>query len=257
VHGGCTARTHPGAAHVPYHPLAVGDARDDVSPSRNRTAAPCPGRAHHRPVEGLHWALGASGHAVSPSRRSWGCSGLHLSSLSNERVDFAVRGWSAWPGCCCPACASRSPAFRPVAREARPAPEAWYWSACSSVWMTPTFPTKARPSHCSGPSFDLAMRRPGQAGAGLTWRLFPEDPGEPLSHRGGSRRGTGRLVELVYKHKHLLGGVRFGKRLWRFPEQELATLLSQPAMETTQSVAHDAPSRQARTTPAHRRWRLG
>jgi excisionase family DNA binding protein len=61
----------------------------------------------------------------------------------------------------------------------------------------------------------------------------------------------------VYKHKDLLGGVRLGKRLWRFPEQELAMLLSQPAMETTRSVAHDAPSRQARTTPAHRRWRLG
>ena len=33
----------------------------------------------------------------------------------------------------------------------------------------------------------------------------------------------------VYKHTDLLGGVRLGKRLWRFPEQDLTTLLAQPA----------------------------
>ena len=40
----------------------------------------------------------------------------------------------------------------------------------------------------------------------------------------------------VYKHKDLLGGVRLGKRLWRFPEQVLTTLLSQPAMDVTRSI---------------------
>jgi len=31
----------------------------------------------------------------------------------------------------------------------------------------------------------------------------------------------------VYKHKNLLGGVRLGDRLWRFPEQDLMTRLSE------------------------------
>ena len=36
-------------------------------------------------------------------------------------------------------------------------------------------------------------------------------------------------VSWVYKHKDLLGGVRLGKRLWRFPEPELRAVLTQPA----------------------------
>jgi excisionase family DNA binding protein len=37
-------------------------------------------------------------------------------------------------------------------------------------------------------------------------------------------------VSWVYKHKQLLGGVRLGERLWRFPEQEFLARLSQPVM---------------------------
>jgi excisionase family DNA binding protein len=44
----------------------------------------------------------------------------------------------------------------------------------------------------------------------------------------------------VYKHKDLLGGVRLGKRLWRFPEQELTTLLAQPARGSPPSVSEGA-----------------
>jgi excisionase family DNA binding protein len=61
----------------------------------------------------------------------------------------------------------------------------------------------------------------------------------------------------VYKHKELLGGIRLGTRLWRFPEQELATLLAQPATESKRSVAAgDTDGRRVRSTPADRRWRL-
>jgi excisionase family DNA binding protein len=60
----------------------------------------------------------------------------------------------------------------------------------------------------------------------------------------------------VYKHKHLLGGVQLGKRLWRFPEQELTTLLSQPARGSPRPVAEDADRGQPRPTSAHRSWRL-
>src|SRR5215218_6381632 len=44
----------------------------------------------------------------------------------------------------------------------------------------------------------------------------------------------------VYKHTDLLGGVRLGKRLWRFPEQELTTLLAQPARGSPRSATEDA-----------------
>jgi excisionase family DNA binding protein len=61
----------------------------------------------------------------------------------------------------------------------------------------------------------------------------------------------------VYKHKELLGGIRLGTRLWRFPEQELATLLAQPATKSKRSVAAESASgRGVRSTPADRRWRL-
>jgi excisionase family DNA binding protein len=36
-------------------------------------------------------------------------------------------------------------------------------------------------------------------------------------------------VSWVYKHKHLLGGIRVGERMWRFPEERLhGHLDSQP-----------------------------
>jgi len=56
----------------------------------------------------------------------------------------------------------------------------------------------------------------------------------------------------VYKHKELLGGVRLGDRLWRFPEQDLMTRLSEPDV-ALRPVTQD---RQARPTPADRTWRL-
>jgi excisionase family DNA binding protein len=61
----------------------------------------------------------------------------------------------------------------------------------------------------------------------------------------------------VYKHKGLLGGVRFGKRLLRFPEQELTTLLTEPARSSWRPAVEDARGGQARPTSAHRSWRLG
>jgi excisionase family DNA binding protein len=58
-------------------------------------------------------------------------------------------------------------------------------------------------------------------------------------------------VSWVYKHKHLLGGIRVGERMWRFPEEQLnAHLASQPR----------AAGRRARRASdegaATHRWRL-
>jgi excisionase family DNA binding protein len=64
-------------------------------------------------------------------------------------------------------------------------------------------------------------------------------------------------VSWVYKHKELLGGVRLGDRLWRFPEQQLMTRLSQPAVASTQAAGEVDRGRQARRTPTRRGWRLG
>ena len=60
----------------------------------------------------------------------------------------------------------------------------------------------------------------------------------------------------VYKHKDLLGGVRLGKRLWRFPEHELVTLLTRPTRGSPRSVVEDADGSQARPASDHRSWRL-
>ena len=60
----------------------------------------------------------------------------------------------------------------------------------------------------------------------------------------------------VYKHKVLLGGVRLGKRLWRFPEQDLTALLTEPARSSPRPVIEDAGGRQGRATSVHRTWRL-
>jgi hypothetical protein len=60
----------------------------------------------------------------------------------------------------------------------------------------------------------------------------------------------------VYKHKDLLGGVRLGERLWRFPEPELTALLSEPARLSRRPPVEDAGGGQARPTSAHRTWRL-
>ncbi len=64
-------------------------------------------------------------------------------------------------------------------------------------------------------------------------------------------------VSWVYKHKKLLGGVRLGDRLWRFPEQELPAQLAPPAAATTPQRADADRGPQTRPTPARRRWRLG
>jgi excisionase family DNA binding protein len=63
-------------------------------------------------------------------------------------------------------------------------------------------------------------------------------------------------VSWVYKHKDLLGGVRLGDRLWRFPEEELMSLLSKRAAASTQPAGDVGRGRQARPIPSHRRWRL-
>jgi excisionase family DNA binding protein len=65
-------------------------------------------------------------------------------------------------------------------------------------------------------------------------------------------------VSWVYKHKHLLGAVRLGERLWRFPEQELTARLAGHAAPSARAAAgNDGPRRrQARPRPAQRRWHL-
>jgi excisionase family DNA binding protein len=60
----------------------------------------------------------------------------------------------------------------------------------------------------------------------------------------------------VYKHKDLLGGVRLGKRLWRFPEQDLMTLLAQAARGSQRPATADADGGRPRQVSARRSWRL-
>jgi excisionase family DNA binding protein len=60
----------------------------------------------------------------------------------------------------------------------------------------------------------------------------------------------------VYKHKDLLGGVRLGKRLWRFPERELTELMAQSASSSPRSGARATGDGQAREPSAHQSWRL-
>ncbi len=64
-------------------------------------------------------------------------------------------------------------------------------------------------------------------------------------------------VSWVYKHKQLLGGVRLGERLWRFPEQELPARLAQPAGQSTPPRADVDHGPATPPTPARRTWRLG
>ena len=65
-------------------------------------------------------------------------------------------------------------------------------------------------------------------------------------------------VSWVYRHKDLLGAVRLGDRLWRFPEQELSARLAGRAVPSPQAAAGDGgPRRQrARPRPARGRWHL-
>jgi excisionase family DNA binding protein len=60
----------------------------------------------------------------------------------------------------------------------------------------------------------------------------------------------------VYKHTDLLGGVRLGKRLWRFPEQELTALLAQPRGGSPHPAAQDAGGGRTRPPSPYRGWRL-
>jgi len=62
----------------------------------------------------------------------------------------------------------------------------------------------------------------------------------------------------VYKHKHLLGAVRLGERLWRFPEQELAARLAANAAPSARRAAGNAGAgrRHARPQPGQHRWHL-
>ena len=60
----------------------------------------------------------------------------------------------------------------------------------------------------------------------------------------------------VYKHTDLLGGVRLGKRLWRFREQDLTTLLAQPARGSPRPATEDADGSRPRQVSAGGSWRL-
>ena len=60
----------------------------------------------------------------------------------------------------------------------------------------------------------------------------------------------------VYKHKDLLGGVRLGKRLWRFPEQDLVTLLAQPGRGSPRPATEDADGGRPRQVSARGSWHL-
>jgi excisionase family DNA binding protein len=60
----------------------------------------------------------------------------------------------------------------------------------------------------------------------------------------------------VYKHKDLLGAVRLGKRLWRFPEQDLTTLLAQPARGSPRSAMEEADGGRPGQVSARGSWRL-
>lgn len=64
-------------------------------------------------------------------------------------------------------------------------------------------------------------------------------------------------VSWVYRHKELLGGVRLGDRLWRFPEHELPGRLAQPPVPATPPRADGGRGLPTRPTPARRKWRLG
>jgi excisionase family DNA binding protein len=56
-------------------------------------------------------------------------------------------------------------------------------------------------------------------------------------------------VSWVYKHKHLLGGIRVGERMWRFPEEQLnAHLASQPRGGRARRASDEGA--------ATHRWRL-
>jgi excisionase family DNA binding protein len=57
-------------------------------------------------------------------------------------------------------------------------------------------------------------------------------------------------VSWVYKHKHLLGAVQVGERMWRFPEERLDDLASQ-----SQAAGRQARPEANRGAGASR-WRL-
>ena len=58
-------------------------------------------------------------------------------------------------------------------------------------------------------------------------------------------------VSWVYKHKHLLGGVRVGERMWRFPEERLHAHL--PSLRP---AAGGRARRASDEGAATHRWRL-
>jgi excisionase family DNA binding protein len=58
-------------------------------------------------------------------------------------------------------------------------------------------------------------------------------------------------VSWVYKHKHLLGAVQIGERMWRFPEEQLHIHLASEPQDTGWR-ARRASEEEATTS----RWRL-
>jgi excisionase family DNA binding protein len=251
---------HPhalGAAHVPFRPLAVRSARDDVSPPGNWAAAALPEWSQHRLDGSVNQALGAAGHPVPPGHRRrraacrTGCACRTSSSASR-----GVGGWPCRRAAARPAAAGRLPPggvlgqhslrrrhgprrpARPSGRRGRDQPEHRRGAAVDRGSTCP-WPSPARGS--PAPLCGCSRRPP------VSRYLTVEEVAESLSVS----------VSWVYKHKKLLGGVRLGDRLWRFPEQELMTRLSQPAVASTQATGEVDHGRQARPTPTRRSWRLG
>lgn len=59
-------------------------------------------------------------------------------------------------------------------------------------------------------------------------------------------------VSWVYKHKHLLGAIRVGERMWRFPEERLDAYLAARPLPAAQPARGASEEEGAAT----RRWRL-
>jgi excisionase family DNA binding protein len=58
-------------------------------------------------------------------------------------------------------------------------------------------------------------------------------------------------VSWVYKHKHLLGAVQIGERMWRFPEEQLHIHLANGPQDTGRRGRQES-----KETGATRWWRL-
>src|SRR6266545_2148409 len=87
---------------------------------------------------------------------------------------------------------------------------------------------------------DVLLGQPRTPRRGPAWRLFPEGPGEPVSHGGGGRRVAARLGELGLQAQGSAGRCS----AWR------------PALALSRAGAHDAAVQASRGVHAagRRRW---